>query len=97
MDKAVKVRNFFDYLFHDRRKFFLHILVHLKKIIKSDKLYVQWYYYLSMGEKLNLSSPTTYNEKLQWMKLYYHNPQLISLVDKYEVKRYVSDVCGGGI
>lgn len=41
------------------------------------------------GYKLNLKNPVTYNEKLQWVKLYYKNPLLPKLVDKYTVRKYI--------
>ena len=47
-----------------------------------------------MGYKLNLSNPKTFNEKVQWMKVYDHNPLYNKLVDKYEVKNYVSKIIG---
>src|SRR5690606_23959272 len=56
----------------------------LKKIYKQK-----------FGKPLNLENPYTFNEKLQWLKLYYHNPVLTTMVDKVEVKRYVEDKIGG--
>ena len=47
-----------------------------------------------MKKKLNLDNPITYNEKLQWLKLYDRNPQYTKMVDKYEVKNYVKEVIG---
>lgn len=44
---------------------------------------------LKMGRKLDLENPKTYNEKLQWVKLNYHNPLLTKLVDKYTVREFV--------
>ena len=47
-----------------------------------------------MGKTLNLSSPRTFNEKLQYLKLYDHNPVYTKLVDKVEVKDYVTERIG---
>lgn len=47
-----------------------------------------------MGKSLNLDSPQTFNEKLQWLKIHDRNPLYTSLVDKYEVKQYVADRIG---
>lgn len=47
-----------------------------------------------MGYDLNLTCPVTYNEKIQWLKLYDRNPLYTQLVDKYEVKKYVSNLIG---
>jgi len=46
------------------------------------------------GEKLNLKNPRTYNEKLQWLKLYNRQPQYVKLVDKYAVKEIVKNLIG---
>lgn len=68
----------------------------LMKLCPSDKLYIAWFFQRTFGYKLNLDDPKTYNEKLQWMKLYYHNPLLTRLVDKIEAKRYVEEKLGDG-
>jgi hypothetical protein len=51
-------------------------------------------YRISMGRELNLDSPKTYTEKLQWLKLYDHRPEYTRLVDKYGVKAYVAEKIG---
>lgn len=56
--------------------------------------YLKIYYKICIGKKLNLKNPETYNEKLQWIKVYDHNPQYIAMVDKYEAKRIVADQIG---
>lgn len=61
-----------------------------------DKVYIQIYYIARLGKFCNLKNPKTYNEKLNWLKLYDHNPLYTNLVDKYEVKKYVSAILGGG-
>ena len=35
-----------------------------------DKVYLKIKYKLMMGKKLNIDNPKTFNEKLQWLKLY---------------------------
>ncbi|MBD3921515.1 glycosyl transferase [Paenibacillus sp. PR3] len=47
-----------------------------------------------MGKKLNLNDPQTFNEKLQWLKLYDRNPLYTRLVDKYEVRKYIAETIG---
>ena len=49
-------------------------------------------YRYKMKKKLNLDNTITYNEKLQWLKLYGRNPQYIKMVDKYKVKNYVKEI-----
>lgn len=62
--------------------------------ILPDSIYLKILYKRVMGKRLNLSHPTTYNEKLQWLKIHDHNPKYISLVDKYEAKKVVSKMIG---
>jgi len=44
-----------------------------------------------MGSTLNLARPATYNEKIQWLKLYDENPVMIRCGDKYTVRQYVEE------
>ena len=60
----------------------------------SDEDYIKRKYKLSFGKELNLDSPQTYNEKLQWLKLNYRKPVMTAMVDKYEVKKYIADLIG---
>lgn len=69
----------------------------IKKIIYmllSDKLYIKLRYRYRMNKKLNLKFPKTFNEKLQWLKLYDRNPKYTKMVDKYEAKEYISNIIG---
>lgn len=59
-----------------------------------DKMFLRFFYRERMGKELCLDDPKTYNEKLQWMKLYDHNPQYPLLVDKYTAKDIVSQSIG---
>lgn len=60
----------------------------------SDKRSAEWMYYASLGKHLDLKNPKTFNEKIQWLKLYDRNPLYTRLVDKYAVKDYVSQRIG---
>lgn len=60
----------------------------------SDEQYTKLVYRVRMGDKLNLESPKKYNEKLQWLKLYDHNPLYPTIVDKYAVKDYIKNLIG---
>jgi hypothetical protein len=60
----------------------------------SDEKYLKIMYKHRMGKELNLDNPVTYCEKLQWLKLNGRNPLYSTLVDKYEVKKYVADLIG---
>ena len=47
-----------------------------------------------MGKRLDLKNPKTFNEKLQWLKLYNRRPEYTTMVDKFAVKQYVADKIG---
>lgn len=59
-----------------------------------DKLFLKLKFRLVMGQKLDLNNPKTFNEKLQWLKLYNRRPEYTTMVDKYAVKQYVADKIG---
>ncbi len=60
----------------------------------SDEAFIRMKYHAAMDKKLNLKNPRTFNEKLQWLKLYDRNPLYTQLVDKQGVKGYVADKIG---
>ena len=60
----------------------------------SDEQYLRIAYKIKLGKNLNLENPETFNEKLQWLKLYDRRPEYTMMVDKFEVKKYVSDIIG---
>lgn len=62
--------------------------------LMSDKYYIKVIWKQIMGYPLDLRHPKTFNEKLQWMKLYDRNPLYTDLVDKYKVKQWVADRIG---
>lgn len=60
----------------------------------SDKRFLKMKFRLEMGQKLDLDNPKTFNEKLQWLKLYNRKPEYTTMVDKYAVKEYVASIIG---
>lgn len=60
----------------------------------SDERYIKKEFYLNMGKELDLKNPITFNEKLQWLKLYDRKPIYTTMVDKYAAKKYVADLIG---
>ena len=59
-----------------------------------DEPYLKLRFRAVFGRKLDLNNPKTYNEKLQWIKLYDHNPDYVMMVDKVDVKPYVARLVG---
>ncbi len=47
---------------------------------------------LKQGYLLNLKDPKSYNQKLNWIKLYYKNDLYKKCADKFEVRRYINDM-----
>ena len=68
----------------------------IKKLLKllPDYIFLQIKYRYKFNKKLNLKKPQTFNEKLQWLKLYDRNPEYTKMVDKYEAKKYVANIIG---
>lgn len=59
-----------------------------------DRYYLQVVFHLKMGTRLHLKNPMTFNEKLQWLKLYDRNPEYTTMVDKIEAKKWVAERIG---
>lgn len=57
----------------------------------SPELDLKLLFRIKQGYKLDLNAPKTYNEKLQWIKLYDRNPLMPKCCDKYTVRQYVED------
>jgi hypothetical protein len=51
-------------------------------------------YKRAIGQELNLKHPRTFTEKMQWVKLYDHNPLKTQLADKYLVREWIIDRIG---
>lgn len=60
---------------------------------KRPKLLKQWYY-ARTGRILNLKNPQTFNEKIQWLKLYDSTPLKTRLADKFLVRDWVKEKIG---
>lgn len=60
----------------------------------APKYSVKHYYERKTGKKLDLDNPKTYNEKIQWTKLYDHNPKYTLLADKLKVRDYIKQKIG---
>lgn len=60
----------------------------------SDREHIEKLFKAKMGYDLDLEDPKTYNEKLQWLKLYDRNPLYTVMVDKYRVRDYIKEKIG---
>lgn len=59
-----------------------------------DKLYLKILYYKFLKKNLNLKNQKTFTEKLQWIKIYDRKPIYTKMVDKYEVREFISKKIG---
>lgn len=93
-----KIKTFFNLLKNNKDFIPQAIFDNLKKQpfsrIIPDSLYIRFAYFALMQRKLNLNAPVTFDEKLNWMKLYDRNPLYTILVDKYAVKEWVAERIG---
>ncbi len=60
----------------------------------NDKRWLDKMWFLKFNKKIDWNNPTTFNEKLQWLKLYDRKDIYTVMVDKYEVKKYVASIIG---
>ena len=60
----------------------------------DDAYYLKKMYKIILNKELDLKNPQTFNEKLQWLKLYDRKDIYTTMVDKYAVKKYVADIIG---
>ena len=60
----------------------------------SDEEYIRLKFSENVGGVLNLECPQTLTDKLNWLKLHCKRPEFTQMVDKYEVKKYVSEKIG---
>ena len=60
----------------------------------DDETCIKKLFKVRLGYQLDLDNPRTFNEKLQWLKLYNRNPIYTSMVDKFAVKEYVASIIG---
>lgn len=82
-------------LLRENKNEFFASLVKNTGFLLSDSRYLILLFKYKVGYPLHLDNPQTYNEKLQWIKLYYHRPEMPTMVDKYSVKDYVANKIGG--
>lgn len=60
----------------------------------SDEPFLKLQFRAQMGKWPDLKAPKTFSEKLQWLKLYARKPEYTMMVDKYQVRQYISQTLG---
>lgn len=74
-------------------RFVISSLIHIMGV----KAYTELKYKNRIGKKLNLAIPVGFNEKIQWLKLYYFQPFYRKSCDKYLVREYLIEKIGKDI
>ena len=96
----------FKYFFENRFKNLLYFSkIYNKKVERDYNFYFNlpyenyekelkiWYKKVK-GKDLNLTNPKTFNEKIQWLKLFDSTPKKTLLADKYLVKNFIKNTIG---
>ncbi|MGB6406934.1 MAG: ATP-grasp fold amidoligase family protein [Planococcus donghaensis] len=63
-------------------------------LLIPDKLYLSWQFKRHMQEKINWNNPKTFNEKMQWLKIYWRDPLATKCADKFEVREFIEETIG---
>lgn len=80
-------------LFFNPRQFVTALCIRCSALF-SDEAYLKLIHRLELRKKLDLENPITYNDKLQWLKLYCHRPEFTMMADKVAVKEFVAERIG---
>lgn len=72
------------------RSFYKRSMNHLL----SDEAWCRTMFAWTQGYALDLDSPRTLNEKIQWLKLYNRNPAFTNWADKHKVRDYIRETVG---
>jgi hypothetical protein len=59
-----------------------------------DRMYCNYRYFKRHGKFIDFKNPKTFNEKIQWLKIYGNLQKYTNLVDKYEVRKHIAETIG---
>lgn len=90
---AITMSKLYKYITDSKYRFLINADRGLYNSMPDDE-YLKKCFAVVMGYQLDLDNPQTFNEKLQWLKLYDRKPIYTTMVDKYEVKKYVAVTIG---
>lgn len=85
---SIKDKKYSFLYFYDKAKEFYF------KYLFSDVGLIKKRFKKRLGREVNLKNPVYFNDKLQWLKLYWHNPIATKCADKYEVREFVKEKIG---
>lgn len=55
---------------------------------------LQDWYYKNLGYRMDMNNPRTFNEKIQWLKLFDSTKEKARLADKLECRQWVAEKIG---
>lgn len=97
-DRINNLENYKNWLLEDKEfkdRFIRYLIYNSDMEYKTKKWVIErtsnW-----LGYFINIDNPKTFNEKIHWMKLYYRNPLMKRIVDKYQFKDYIKEQLGDG-
>ncbi len=64
------------------------------RIFFNKKHYLEKQFFTQLGYFPNIDRPINFDEKIQWLKLYYRNPLLNICADKFAVREFVKQQIG---
>lgn len=88
-----KIQKAIHYLLHKPSENIAYIFMKMAFFL-PDRIYLRILFRLKMGQRLDLDNPKTFNQKLQWLKLYDRYPDRTNMVDKYEAKGIAAKIIG---
>ena len=101
-DKQLRILEIFGYKLKwvrhlsKNEKMFYNILFDSELSEYDSKHYLDYLFEKNFGHTINWENPQTFNEKLNWLKVYYHNPEITICADKYRSREFVSQRIGEG-
>lgn len=65
-----------------------------RKRFVPSRIFLKKYYFERLGKQIDFDHPKLLSEKLNWLKIYYHDPLMTLCADKYRMRRYVKRALG---
>lgn len=69
------------------------LLIKISTLIPT-RLYLRLMFFKHFKRGFSFKNPKSLNEKIQWLKIYDKDERYTKLVDKYEVREYISNILG---
>jgi hypothetical protein len=62
--------------------------------LENRKHFLEEWFSDTVGYFPDIDNPKTFNEKIQWYKLYYHDPLIVKCIDKISFKDHIKETLG---